>query len=910
MRSQNLTKLAKSHAGVLFQEEPIIEANGVKGEANTSEDANAVLNAEDVINCVVSAMEDVVGQLITSLELATEAEGPVHGGADGRNSANAAVGTVLKVLRLYWRAFQGHFLHLAAALSSSTVRLINSILVCTLPTYATDGSLCRVSYFMRVQLENCVLATANTASALVYMTAILPSTEQGHGRWLSPKLARDAHSVLELVMSFPTKITSAHEITSPLLPETGLAIVQALLWYPADDMVRAIVERQEQSRSESQQDDRSAKTTRDESTMDVAIRWTHWCLLVAIAAASRPDAVHDRDTDRKPLSDNDVGIVELLDKLLDRYRDDCAIRSSAAMITSVTPLAVDALLELLTRLADFEQLQLALLKHAVHPCADQRHLCWEVWKELICYCWEEDTALAALETLLTLAEQESEDGDTGHAAGDHHQPPTPLPSRVVDDITRFVAFMYSEMPLSLKEACVQRVTAAIEHICSDGPYHAFSPTIAARLSLLDQLSAARFLRDYDHPDKEQWIATQLPMCFECCGTIIELLGGTSAEPDLRSDAGKFTGAMRVLEVCLLLLKSVYDDNDAREDITDLAELSRILLPVMTEVLTLLTKSVRRTQSVGSAGAGIGNGRARQRIGSAPAVATNSIDLSTTRVLRTCLYLLGKMGALIKRNHSNQCVQVMKNLLDLVGNDGAVDRKWEQSTTGAIAWFVKTTLFDVQAAENDMPVVAELLTTLFQRLCASEKAAMKSPLGHVIVEALYGILAYSNVARSLNIQASMPVVSARRDVRQLALLHRDVENDVDSLTRTVAALVSSSDARESRARHATRCHRVFRQWFPSSTDDSMERTDGGVYLSNDDQKIPLAATEKKRKVGGQDGEPSTTITIGNKRQKLAHLVARCRQIIDNCGSTADNVSDQELDRAAKVLEDILAKVLSF
>jgi hypothetical protein len=699
-------------------------------------------------------------------------------------------------------------------------------------------------------------------------------------------------------MSFPSKIASTHEATPPLLPETGLSIVQALLWYPAEDMVRAIIERQEQSDSE----EPTHSTARDASTMDISIRWSHWCLLVSMTTASRSVGVNDTEVTQE----NDASVAELLDKLLDRCRDDCAIKSSAAVVTRVSPLVIESLLELVARFVDFEQLQLTLLKHAVHPCLDQRYLCWMLWKELLCYCWEGDTARAALETLFTLMEQESEDGESIQATGDNHQATAPLPSHVVGDIARLVAFVYPEMPLSLKEACMQRVTSVIEHICSDGPYHAFSPAIAARLSLFDQLASAWFLRDYDHPDKEQWIATQLPMCFECCGTIIELLGPASADPELRNDAGKFAGAMRVLDVCLLVLKSVYDDNDAREDTTDLEELSRILLPVMTEVLTLVATSVRPPKSVGG---GIRNGHVQQRNRSAPSVAPHSTDLSTARVLRACLYLLGKMSTLLKRNHSNQCVQVMKNLLDLVSNDAAVSRESEQTTAGAVAWFVKTALFDVQAAESDVRVVAHLFTALFQRLCAIviEKTEMKSPLGQVILAAIYGVLAHSNVAPSINLQASVPVVTARPALRQLTLLRRDFEGNDGALASSAAAFVSSSDTR---AQHARRCHQVFCQWFSPNADELAEANNVGAYVSNGDQDAAQGAMEKKRRVDEQSGEPSTMTTTGAKRQKLAHLVARCRQVIDNCGSTAENVSDQELDRATKVLEDIIAKVLTF
>lgn len=678
-------------------------------------------------------------------------------------------------------------------------------------------------------------------------------------------------------MSFPSKIASTHEETPPLLPETGSAIVQALLWYPAEDMVRAIIERQEQSES----GEPTHSTARDASAMDVSIRWSHWCLLVSMTAAYRSNGTDVAQGD-------DASVADLLDKLLDRCRDECAIKSSAAVITRVSPLAIDSLLELVVRFGDFEQLQLTLLKHAVHPCLDQRHLCWTLWKELLCYCWEEDTALAALETLFTLMEQESEDGKRSQPIGDSHQATTPLPSHVVGDIAQLVAFVYPELPLSLKEACLRRVTSVIEHICSDGPYHAFSPAIAARLSLFDQLASARFLRDYDHPDKEQWIATQLPMCFECCGTIIELLGPASADPDLRNDAGKFAGAMRVLDVCLLVLKSVYDDNDALEDTTDLEELSRILLPVMTEVLTLVATSARHSRVVGGS------------IGTA--------DLSTARVLRACFYLLGKMSALLKRNHSNQCVQVMKNLLDLVSIDAAGSKEWGQSTAGAVAWFAKTALFDVHAAESDIPVVAELFTALFQRLCAIEETEMKSPLGQVILAAIYGVFAHSNVAQSINLHESVPIVTARQALRQLALLHRDFEGSPGALASTATTFVLTSDAR---AQHARRCHRVFCQWFSRNTDELVEENNVGAYMSNEDQDaVQVAMEKKKRRVDKEGDEPSTTPKTGNKRQKLAHLVARCRQVIENCGSTAENVSDQELDRAAKVLEDIIAKVLTF
>jgi hypothetical protein len=121
VRPQNLTKLAKSHAGMLFHGDATTELNDEKVDMESSEDAGAPLYAEDVVNTVVAAMEGTVGELLVIVQLGAGDTKAAHGGSDGRQGTHSAVAAALKMLRLYWRAFQGHFLHLAASLSSSTV---------------------------------------------------------------------------------------------------------------------------------------------------------------------------------------------------------------------------------------------------------------------------------------------------------------------------------------------------------------------------------------------------------------------------------------------------------------------------------------------------------------------------------------------------------------------------------------------------------------------------------------------------------------------------------------------------------------------------------------------------------------------------------------------------------------------
>lgn len=98
------------------------ESGGEKVETENSEDAGTPLDAEDVVNTVVAAMEGTVGELLAIIQPGASDTSAAHGGSEGRQDTHMKAAPALKMLRLYWRAFQGHFLHLAASLSSSTVR--------------------------------------------------------------------------------------------------------------------------------------------------------------------------------------------------------------------------------------------------------------------------------------------------------------------------------------------------------------------------------------------------------------------------------------------------------------------------------------------------------------------------------------------------------------------------------------------------------------------------------------------------------------------------------------------------------------------------------------------------------------------------------------------------------------------
>lgn len=701
-----------------------------------------------------------------------------------------------------------------------------------------------------------MLATVNVASTLLEMIVVRPATT---ARRLPPKLAQEIRTLFELILAIPGRMASdAAESDKSTLAKSGWTIMQSLLWFPADDFVRAINERR--------QGESNSPIDGSDAASEIAIRWAHWCFLVEFVAA---------DPTATAFEDGIHAAVELITKLLDRYQD-CGVVSSATVIEKMESISIESMLVVLLRIPKFERLQLALLNFVAHPLIDQRHLCWAVWKELVCYCWDEETALLALNSLLDLAESSFDDGQRPN-------------ERVVEQICRLVAFMYPTLPLKLKTLCLTRVTSNIETICGEGPLHGYSSKVSSRLTLFHHLAMAGMLHEYDGSEKEQWIAAQLPMGLECCGTLINMV-----ERDISTiDANELAGAMRVLETCLLVLKVVYDDNVGHEDAAELAELTRIVLPVVVEILSLLTKIVLRPTQA--------SGAKRVRTGTPAKINKVEEESGITRVLGTCLYLLDKFAARLKRNRDNMCVKAMKNLLTLAGN-GRSGRSetdiHQQARTALVVSFVKTALYDVQVAPSDVELVSELFTALFQRLGTNEKGTASSLLSWQIIDAIYGILAYSNVAEALKITPMLPASNTIKDLQELAMLHKQFDHDADALREAVASLMTIPETRQARADYV-------------ATLGAMPDKQPGHVSST----MSPSGVEEGVGAGATQIEPGTSSTGGSmggktKRQKLEHLVARCQQVIENCGATAENVTDQELDNATRILEHIIAKTLTF
>uniref|UniRef100_H3HB14 Uncharacterized protein n=1 Tax=Phytophthora ramorum TaxID=164328 RepID=H3HB14_PHYRM len=312
------------------------------------------------------------------------------------------------------------------------------------------------------------LAVVNVASSLIYAVrhSQVPATS---------KPGQELRAMLNQAVEITEKLTAN---SGSALDDQAKENARTLLWYPSNDMVRAVGQRQ------------PADITNVD--MENSIQWGHLLVLTAFAGSSAANASALADTDT-PFSDTNRAVE--FSQLFARYRE-CALSDSISRSVEATDLFTDLIL----------------------------------------------------------------DG-------------------VGDEILQLLAFIYADMPLALKDVCMDQVTAVIDMISSEGPGHQFNLLIASQLHLLETLAGVHFLQKYDGPMKDEWVGKYLPMCFECCGTILELMTAETKAPTSKRET--IFGMVRVLDMCLLVLRGVFDDNEPRQD--DIAELSIILLPLLLSV---------------------------------------------------------------------------------------------------------------------------------------------------------------------------------------------------------------------------------------------------------------------------------------------------------------------------------------
>ncbi|KAE8997811.1 hypothetical protein PR001_g19490 [Phytophthora rubi] len=726
----------------------------------------------------------------------------------------------LKFLKLYWRAFQ----RLTAAFASR----------------------------LECELENCILAVVNVASSLIYAVrhSQAPATS---------KAGQELRAMLNQAMDITDNLVGNAD---GALTDQGIDTVRTLLWYPTGDMVRAVGQRQPS----------------DAANIDTenSIRWGHLLVLTTFAGATGNGSLSSTDVEI-PYDDGNRAVE--VSQLFARYRE-CALGDSISRSIEGTELFTDAILGYFLSFESVVEMQLSLLKQTLYPDWVQRTLCWEVWRELLCFCWDEALAMQALQMLLDVTQWE-DDSDKALVLSDG----------VEKEILQLVAFVYPDMPVALKDVCMDQVTAVIDVISSEGPGHQFNLRVASQLHLLEKLAGVRFLKEYDGPMKDEWIAKYLPMCFECCGTVLELLAAEGKAASAKRE--NILGMLRVLDMCLLLLRGVFDDNEPRQD--DIAELSIILVRMSTEALSQLaqqSKQVGGSQSVG-------NIQPASKCSSSVVKLEQAKSRCIGRAVETSLYLLSKLGAVLKSNKNNQCVQVMKDLLAIIDNSAQFGGI--RDTLLITARFVGTSLFDMQVAEGDMAVVWQLLLALFQKLFGATRNphhpnTRLNLLLSVCLDALYELLAHSNIADLPG--APLKALLAgdlKQAFRETALLRKLSPEQVANALETAQA--STLQALQ-RARSAS--YRIFRDRFPDEP--------AGLYAETEESSEDASAASNKRPADDSKSLPQ-------KRHKLTHFVALCREIesslssIENDETAANILSGTELEDATAVLHRLLAKTIT-
>lgn len=690
------------------------------------------------------------------------------------------------------------------------------------------------------ELENTVLALVNASSCLVYLTG-------RHGP--ASKAAKDSLALLDQAIDL------VGTLKSNVRDSESKALVRTLFRHPTTDMIRAVGQRQ------------SCDVV--SADVEASIRWGHLLLLVAYAG---PDEANACDVEDDEWSGDSAKVLEC-SQLFARFRE-CTLSHSSLDVAAVTDVFTDLLLEFFIGFDSVMELQLTLLKLTLFPHWTQRIVCWELWRELLCYCWGETLATQALEMLLEITAWEDDSGKAFVLA------------RGVDTgILQLISFAYAEMPVALQNVCLDRVTAVIDMISSEGPGHQFNSRVAAQLNLLESLADVQFLKSYDGPRKEDWISKYLPMCFECCGTVLELMAS-----EANAEQETVLGMVRVLDMCLLVLKGIYDSQKHRQE--EIAELSGILVRMATESLSQLATLPSPTA---------------QSLDNQAAIASSSSAVKLERAARRCarraiessLYLLSKLGHLLKGNRNNQCVKVMKDLLAIM----EASRQQKHLLRGldvvvSTARFLKSTLSDVQVADSDKAVVRQMFVAIFQQLLVASNASSRQRrlqlLLSVTFDGLYELLACSNVAMQRTSLNALLRGELKQLFRESVVMRRLGQADAGNAVKT-----AQSSAMKSLRRHQAALYKAFREMFPEEP-ELFEKSDAGSENN--------ATVATKRSASGAD-------TLPQKRHKLTHFVSLCREIEASISSLGDDetatnlFTSKELEDATAVLRQLLSKTIA-
>uniref|UniRef100_K3WDU3 Uncharacterized protein n=1 Tax=Globisporangium ultimum (strain ATCC 200006 / CBS 805.95 / DAOM BR144) TaxID=431595 RepID=K3WDU3_GLOUD len=639
--------------------------------------------------------------------------------------------------------------------------------------------------------------------------------------------------------------------------------MRVLLWHSDEEMVRAIKQRRELTNELA-----NASASAQAQNLEASIRGSH--LLIVAAFGSMDGNILPAEDPHK-----DIGGAKILAAsamLLERYQH-YASHAVTQDLREPNKLFLDFLMATLMKVDDLEELQLFLIKQALHPDPSRRFIIWEVWREFMCYGWDEERAGTMLSTLIEFGQYEGTAGKL-------------LAAGTQSEVYELVVFLYPDMADSLKRFCIDHATDVIDTICSEGPDHKFTLFTASQLNFLEKLSSASFLKSYDHPEKEEWVAKYLPMCFECCGTVLDLLSSTS-----NAKSEKTNPMLRILDLCLLVVKAIFDDDGSRE--SDIEDLSRLLVPLASEIVSHLAKCKPFRPSAAT------NSMTLQHSKKNPTMADMKLEDEEShtlhRILESCAYLLGKLGSALKRNQSNQFVLVVKDVCQLLEQASAQD---VSGIATSIAWFTKNALYDVQVAEEDMEVVWQLFTRLFRNLSRKFDGKAISPQLSTTFDAFYQLLAHSNV---VNHQSS----SMNRSVQQM--LHENARGlfteflSLKQISRAEAQRVwVIAMGKTSQAQTRRQLQQLFSERFPEEKDGI--DASNGVKRDYDELDAMIA--------NGMVGEESTGGRL-TKRQKVEIVASMCKQMHESLASNdaSDALTEEELDDASHMLKQLLARTSS-
>lgn len=676
---------------------------------------------------------------------------------------------------------------------------------------------------------------------LVHSTALLEATIVKATQMCLP-----AKCIVELSRQLTMQLGFAEKLpTDEAVAADTIAIVRALLDHPLADMERALSERQSLLVNEA-----SAPNT----SLPNEVRWVHLLMHTGLAVS------YDGDQGHESVDDSPAAVAT---KVLVKYRE-CALLGCINHNVPSFDHFIDFMIGFLLKMNDHMGF---LIQQTFHPDVAQRILLWRIWNECMTNCWSEAQASANLQALFDCVLWEGNS--------------TIMTIGVRRDIMDLVAFLYLDMGEVLKRKCLDIVTAMIDLICRDGPTHAFSLTTAAQIELLDVLASAKFLVDYDHPEKEDWIQHYLPMSLECCGTILDLLSKSSL-PSTRIQIDEFYGRVRVLDVSLLVIRAVFDDNEPRE--AELGELMLIVVPLCTEALTQISKlrnfTIPQTPSVRSNT----TMRSLHRPKSSPQSKEQPDALlldsesrrSCNRVLETTLYLLAKVGPALKQNRNNECAQVVKDLTNIVNarNDLNV----------AVACFVESTLFDVEVAECDEEVMWQLFSQLFRRLLTPSIKGLEPSYSEIVCfDAFLAFLMNASLIESKS-QHVAEVLDAATNIRFMKYV---ALRKLDPAHRTFGNLQAYRDL------WAQNMHQSLVLRFPEQAD------------------APKPGRKRVHELIDEEQQYSVDVSEPPKRQKLDRLVSLLGTVYNKLRNLPPNsntmLTDDDFENATSFVEYLTSRI---